>query len=157
MVVLRAMKILMVCLGNICRSPIAEGVLKHKAKENGLDWVIDSAGTESLHVGEAPHRFSQKVCKAHGIDISHQRARKFTAADIEQYDIIYALAADVYREIQRIAGPAADMSKVEYFLNELHPGKNESVTDPWYGTEEGYLPVYEQINITCNEIIKKYK
>ncbi len=151
------MKILMVCLGNICRSPIAEGVLKHKAKENGLDWVIDSAGTESLHAGEAPHKFSQKVCTAHGIDISHQRARKFIAADIEQYDIIYALAADVYREIQRIAGPDADMSKVKYFLNELHPGKNESVTDPWYGTEEGYLPVYEQINTTCNEIIKKYK
>lgn len=152
-----AMKILMVCLGNICRSPIAEGVLKHKAKQEGLDWVIDSAGTESYHVGEQPHKFSQKVCLSHGIDISHQRARKFTAADLGNYDKIYAMAADVYREIKRIAGAGADMSNVEHFLNELEPGCNGSVTDPYYGGEEGYLPVYEQINKTCDKIIKRYK
>lgn len=147
----------MVCLGNICRSPIAEGVLKHKAKEHGLDWVIESAGTESYHVGEAPHKSSQKVCLAHGIDISHQRARKFTAADIHEYDKIYAFAADVFREIRRIAGAGADLENVDYFLNELNAGKNESVTDPWYGTEEGYLPIYQIIDKTCDEIIKRYK
>lgn len=147
----------MVCLGNICRSPIAEGVLKHKAKEAGLDWVVESAGTESYHIGEPPHKSSQKVCKAHGVDISHQRARRFTAADLQQYDKIYAFAADVHREIKRICGPGADLGNVDYFLNELEAGCDGSVTDPWYGNEDGYLPVYQQIEETCTLIINKYK
>ncbi len=147
----------MVCLGNICRSPIAEGVLKHKIKEHGLDWTVESAGTESYHVGEAPHRFSQKVCLAKGVDISAQRARRFTAADFGRYDKIYALAADVYDEIKRIGGPKADMSKVDYILNELEQGSNGSVPDPWYGTEEGYTPVYELLDKACDAIIARYK
>jgi protein-tyrosine phosphatase len=150
------MRILMVCLGNICRSPIAEGVLRHKIKEHGLDWTVDSAGTEAYHVGEAPHRFSQKVSQAHGVDISCQRARQFTADDFNRYDKIYAMAADVYQEIKRIGGRHADMSKVDYFLNELTPGANASVPDPWYGNEDGYGPVYDLIEETCEAIIKKY-
>ena len=86
------MKILMVCLGNICRSPIAEGVLRHKVKEHGLDWTVESAGTNPYHTGEAPHKYSQKVCLTHGIDISGQRARTFTKNDFEAYDVIYAFA-----------------------------------------------------------------
>jgi protein-tyrosine phosphatase len=151
------MRILMVCLGNICRSPIAEGVLRHKAKQNGLNWIIDSAGTESYHVGEAPHRFSQKICTQHHIDISDQRARKFVAADLANYDIIYAMANDVYREIAGIGGIDAGMDNVDHFLNELHPGKNASVPDPWYGNEDGYTEVYELIDKTCDAIIAKYK
>lgn len=151
------MKILMVCLGNICRSPIAEGLMRHKIKEHGLDWEVASAGTESYHVGEAPHRHSQSVCIINGIDISAQRARQFKVSDFGKYDKIYAMAADVYDEIRRIGGRNAEMSKVEYFLNELEPGKNASVPDPWYDTEEGYLPVYEMIERTCNAIIEKYK
>ena len=150
------MRILMVCLGNICRSPIAEGVLRHMAQQQGLDWVIGSAGTESFHVGEAPHKFSQKVCLAHGIDISAQKARKFVAADFDNYDKIYVMAHDVYQEVADIGGKHAQMSKVDYFLNELHEGKNEDVTDPWYGGEEGFTPVYNIIEKTCAAIIKKY-
>ena len=145
----------MVCLGNICRSPIAEGVMRHKVKQHGLDWDVASAGTESYHIGEAPHRFSQKICMEHGIDISMQRAKKFVVTDFTQYDKIYAMAGDVYQEIKRIGGRAADMSKVEYFLNELHPGKNESVPDPYYGDESGYKAVYEMIEKTCSAIIQK--
>src|SRR4051812_47269345 len=104
------MRILMVCLGNICRSPIAEGVLKHKIAEQGLNWKVDSAGTESYHIGEPPHHFSQKICREMGVDISGQRARKFVAADLGRYDKIYAMADDVYREIKRIGGANADMS-----------------------------------------------
>ena len=147
----------MVCLGNICRSPIAEGILRRKVKENGLKWVVDSAGTESYHIGEAPHHFSQNVCKVNGIDIAAQKARQFTPNDFKIYDKIYAFAADVYREIKTIGGENADMSVVDYFLNELEPGKNESVPDPWYGTEDGYKEVYNLIDKTCNEIIKHYK
>lgn len=150
------MRILMVCLGNICRSPIAEGVLAHKARQHGLDWVVESAGTESYHVGEPPHRFSQKVCSSNGVDISAQRARRFTAADLKKYDKIYALATDVYDEIRHISGPNADLSNVDLFLNELEEGSNGSVPDPWYGTEEGYTPVYELIDRTCDKIVRKY-
>ena len=146
----------MVCLGNICRSPIAEGVLRHKVKENKLNWVVNSAGTESYHIGESPHRFSQKICAAKGIDISGQCAAKFTAADFGRYDKIYAFADDVYREIKRIGGRNADMSKVDYFLNELEPGSNAPVPDPYYGTETGYTHVFELINKTCDAIIARY-
>ncbi len=151
------MRILIVCLGNICRSPIAEGILRHKVKQHGLNWVVESAGTESYHIGEAPHRFSQKICMAHGIDISSLRASRFTADSFAMYDKIYAMADDVYREIKQIGGRNADMSKVDHFLNELHKGKNESVTDPYYGTEEGYKAVFELIDKTCDAIIKNYK
>jgi protein-tyrosine phosphatase len=150
------MKILMVCLGNICRSPIAEGVLRKKAKENGLDWLIDSAGTNGYHIGEAPHPFSQKICAQHGIDISQQRAANFLSKHLEEYDLVYALAKDVYQEIEKIGGPKAPMHKVKLFLSELHEGSTESVPDPWYGDESGYLPVYELIEKTCHKIIDKY-
>jgi protein-tyrosine phosphatase len=150
------MKILMVCLGNICRSPIAEGVLRKKAKENGLNWLIDSAGTNGYHIGEAPHPFSQKICAQHGIDISQQRAANFLSRHLEEYDLVYALATDVYQEIEKIGGPKAPMHKVKLFLSELHEGSTESVPDPWYGDESGYLPVYELIEKTCHKIIDKY-
>jgi protein-tyrosine phosphatase len=151
------MRILMVCLGNICRSPIAEGVMRHKIAQHGLDWTVASAGTESYHIGEAPHCHSQKVCTTYGVDISAQRARKFTAADISKYDRVYAMAADVYEEIKQIVGRNTNLDNVHLFLNELHPGSDASVPDPWYGNEDGYLPVYQMIEQTCNAIIEKYK
>ncbi len=149
------MRILMVCLGNICRSPIAEGVLLHKAQKQGLNWTVESAGTESYHVGEAPHRFSQKICLINGIDISSQRARQINRRDFEQYDIIYALATDVYEEIRRISRSDAEMKKVVLFMNELNAGKNESVPDPYYGAEDGYTTVFELIDKTCDAIIRR--
>lgn len=151
------MRILIVCLGNICRSPIAEGVLKEKVRKHSLDWTIASAGTNGYHTGEAPHHFSQKVCKTAGIDISGQRAKQFVPQDFAQYDKIYVMADDVYEDVVRIAGKAVDHSKLDYFLNELHPGKDASVPDPWYGDEDGYTPVYEMIEETCEVIVRKYK
>jgi protein-tyrosine phosphatase len=150
------MKILMVCLGNICRSPLAEGVLKHKAKQAGLNWQIDSAGTNGYHVGEAPHHLSQKVARLNGIDICEQRARRFVKEDFDRYDKIYAMADDVIDDIRRIAKDKYDPSKVDLFMNELHPGKNHSVPDPWYGPEPGYHEVYKMINETSDAIIRKY-
>src|SRR3954463_13043294 len=150
------MKILMVCLGNICRSPLAEGILKHKAKLANKPWLIESAGTNGYHVGEAPHRLSQKVAKLNGVDICDQRARQFVKEDMGRYDKIYAMADDVVDDIKRIAGSRYDPSKVDLFLNELHPGKNHSVPDPWYGPEPGYHEVYKLIDATCDAIISKY-
>ena len=149
------MKILMVCLGNICRSPLAEGILQHKAKQAGLDWKVDSAGTNGYHTGEPPHHLSQKVARLNGIDICEQRARRFVKEDMDRYDKIYAMAEDVVDEMRRIAKEKFDPSKVDLFLNELHPGQNKSVPDPWYGPEPGYHEVYRLIDETCERIVEK--
>lgn len=150
------MKILMVCLGNICRSPLAEGILQEKAFKAGLTWSIESAGTNHYHTGEAPHPLSQKVARLNGIDISHQRARRFTASDVEQYDRIYALAGDVMDEIRRIAGKKFDAAKTRLLLDELYPGENRDVPDPWYGPEPGYHEVFALIERACEAIIEKH-
>jgi protein-tyrosine phosphatase len=150
------MKILMVCLGNICRSPLAEGILRHKSQNAGLSWIIDSAGTNGFHVGEAPHRLSQKVARLNGIDICSQKARKFTAADFDQYDIIYAMAAEVIEEMKWIGAKQFNPQKVKLIMNEAYPGKDLDVPDPWYGTEPGYHSVYKMLDEACNSIIEKY-
>ena len=150
------MNVLMVCLGNICRSPLAEGILQHKADAAGLNWTVESAGTNGYHVGEAPHRLSQKVARLNGIDICQQRARRFTADDLARYDRIYAMAADVIDDMKRIAGRHWDPSKADLLLNEVHPGRNEDVPDPWYGEEPGYHVVYKLIEAACDRIIEKY-
>jgi len=150
------MKILMVCLGNICRSPLAEGILQNKAWQAGLEWTVESAGTNSYHIGEAPHPLSQKVGKQNGIDISRQRARRFVAEDFADYDKIYALAEDVIDEMKKIAGDKFDARRVELLLNELFPGKNMDVPDPWYGPEPGYHQAFKMIDEACEVILKKY-
>jgi protein-tyrosine phosphatase len=150
------MKILMVCLGNICRSPLAEGILQDKVKKAGLDWKIDSAGTNRYHTGDAPHPLSQKVAKLHGIDISKQKARTFTPGDFEEYDKIYALAHDVLQDIKSIAGKKYDADKIDLLLNELFPGENIDVPDPFYGPEQGYHDVYRLLNDAGDAIVNKY-
>lgn len=146
----------MVCLGNICRSPLAEGILQDKAFKTGLNWSVESAGTNGYHNGEAPHRLSQKVASLNGIDISRQRSRRLKADDFLQYDKLYAMAEDVVADMKRIGGKKFDKSKVELLMNELHPGKNLDVPDPWYGTEPGYHEVYKMIDEACDVIISKY-
>ena len=125
----------MVCLGNICRSPLAEGILQDKALKARLNWKIESAGTDTYHVGEPPHPLSQKVARENGIDICNQRARRFVAEDFEKFDKIYALAEDVLYEIRRIARNKFDGSKIDLLMNELYPGKKYGCTRPlvWLG------------------------
>lgn len=146
----------MVCLGNICRSPLAEGILQDKAFKAGLSWSVESAGTNSYHTGEPPHPLSQKVAKLNGIDISQQRARRFKADDFDIYDKIYALADDVMEEMKKIARNKFDAAKTNLLMNELYPGKNMDVPDPWYGPEPGYHEVYKMIDQVCEKIIEKY-
>jgi protein-tyrosine phosphatase len=149
------MNVLMVCLGNICRSPLAEGILQKKATEAGLNWVVDSAGTNGYHVGEAPHKLSIKVALKNGIDISQQISRKFVSDDFARFDKIYVMAEDVMQAVKKIAGNKFDATKIDYFLNELYPNKNLDVPDPWYGEENGYGDVFEMIEQTCEKIIDK--
>jgi protein-tyrosine phosphatase len=155
MPIFAAMKILMVCLGNICRSPLAEGILQHKAAIAGLQWQVDSAGTNSYHIGEPPHKLSQKVAKLNGIDICNQRARRFVKEDLDRYDKIYAMSEDVIDDLRHITGKMWSEKKVDLLLNELEAGANKSVPDPWYGTEPGYHEVFTLIDKACEKIIQK--
>ena len=150
------MNILMVCLGNICRSPLAEGILQDKAWKAGLNWSIESAGTNGYHTGEPPHRLSQKVAKLNGLDICNQRSRRFVAEDFERFDKIYAMSSDVIDEMKIIARKKFDASKVDLLMNELYPGKDLDVPDPWYGPEPGYHDVYAMIDKACDLIVRKY-
>lgn len=145
----------MVCLGNICRSPLAEGILQDKARKAGLNWTIDSAGTNGYHTGEPPHPLSQKVANLNGIDISHQRSRDFLPEDFEQYDRIYAMARDVLSDMKHIAGKAYNPQKADLLLNLVKPGKNLNVPDPWYGGEDGYHEVYQLLDEACDKIIEE--
>lgn len=150
------MKILMVCLGNICRSPLAEGILKHKAKEAGLNWKVESAGTGNWHIGEAPHKLSQKVAKLNGVDICDQQARQFVKEDMQRYDLILAMDSDNLQEIRRISGNLWNPEKVDLLLNYSYPGENRGVPDPWYGGEPDFHDVYKMISEACDRIIRKH-
>ncbi|MBS1512736.1 MAG: low molecular weight phosphotyrosine protein phosphatase [Bacteroidetes bacterium] len=143
----------MVCLGNICRSPLAEGILQQKANQAGLNWSVESAGTNGYHTGEPPHHLSIKVAKLNNIDISHQRSRKFIAGDFQKYDMLYAMADDVLYDMKRIAGQQYNPQKTDLLLNALYPGKNKDVPDPWYGTENGYHEVFALLEQACDRII----
>jgi protein-tyrosine phosphatase len=152
----KRMKILMVCLGNICRSPLAEGILDDKVKKAGLTWIIDSAGTANYHVGDPPHKLSQKVAKLNNIDISKQACKQFKKEDMLAFDKIYAMDKDVYNDIKRISGDLFDPAKTDLLLNEIFPGEDLEVPDPWYGTERDYHEVYAMIDKACDAIIEKY-
>ena len=150
------MTILMVCLGNFCRSPLAEGILLKKITAAGLDWKVDSAGTNGYHVNESPHYLSQRVAKKKGIDISKQLCRRFVPADFDRFDKIYAMAADVVEEMKQISGNKFNPEKVELILNVVHPGENKDVPDPWYGPEAGYYEVFDLLENACEVLIKNY-
>ena len=150
------MTILMVCLGNICRSPLAEGILLKKITAAGLDWKVDSAGTNGYHVNESPHYLSQRVAKKKGIDISKQLCRRFVSADFDRFDKIYAMAEDVIEEMKQISGTKFNPDKVELILNVVHPGENRGVPDPWYGPEAGYYEVFDLLENACEALIKNY-
>ena len=145
----------MVCLGNICRSPLAEGILLQKIKIARLDWEVDSAGTNGFHIDEAPHYLSQRVAKKKGIDISKQICRRFVPSDFDRFDKIYAMAADVVEEMKQISGNKFNSKKVDLLLNLVYPGENRDVPDPWYGPEAGYYEVFDMIDEACKILIKK--
>jgi protein-tyrosine phosphatase len=149
------MKILMVCLGNICRSPLAEGILQHKVQQLGLNWQIDSAGTSGWHAGALPDSRSIAIAEKYGVDITYQRSRQFSPYDMEAFDLIYAMDASNFRDIKKHAETAEEKEKVKMILNELYPKENRSVPDPYYD-DNGFEDVYDMLNRACDAIIKKY-
>ncbi|UKJ08058.1 low molecular weight protein-tyrosine-phosphatase [Solitalea lacus] len=147
------MKILMVCLGNICRSPMAEGIMRDLIEKNRLSWQVDSCGTGDWHVGEAPDRRAQRTTQSFGIDISDLRARQFSITDFDLFDRIFVMDQSNYKNVLRMARNNNDKEKVDLLLNISIPGQNCEVADPWYD-ESLFIPVFKQIEDACNEIIK---
>ena len=147
------MKILMVCLGNICRSPLAEGILKNKIKH--LDIEVDSAGTADYHVGKPPDIRSIEIGLKNNIDISNQRARKFCIKDFDEFDKIYAMDESNYKNIMKLARNTDDEDKIDLILNEINPGKFQSVPDPYYGGSNGFEEVYKMLEFATDKILIK--
>ncbi len=146
------MKILMVCLGNICRSPLAEGILQDKIAKRNLPAEVDSAGTAAYHVGEPPDPRSEETASKYGIDISHQRARKFEVVDFDRFDKIYAMDYNNYSDIIYKARNAGDKQKVQMIMETVHPGKEVDVPDPYYGGDSGFENVYQMLDSSCELI-----
>lgn len=150
------MKILMVCLGNICRSPLAEGILKQKAQEHDLEWEVDSAGTGAWHIGERPDRRS--IAKAHeyGIDITAQRARQLKPEDLSYFDLILTMDESNYRHAFQLASSKEQEAKVKMIMDYVSPGQRIDVPDP-YWDDDGFEQVYQMLERACGVIVEKYR
>ncbi|KQB99338.1 low molecular weight protein-tyrosine-phosphatase [Pedobacter sp. Hv1] len=145
------MKILMVCLGNICRSPLAEGVMRHLVNMQGLDWKIASAGTGNWHIGQAPDQRSVAVAKTYGYDISTQRARHFTVNSFDQFDHILVMDKNNLKDVLSLAVNEKQKQKVSLFLTE-----DGEVADPYY--DNGlFEPVFKIVEARCKQLIKELK
>lgn len=145
--------ILMVCLGNICRSPLAEGILKSKVNSDLV--FIDSAGTGGWHVGEKPDERSIQIAKENGLDISHQECRKFQLLDFDLFDYIYVMDNSNYKDIVSLSRNKSDREKVHLILNEIDSNNNKNVPDPYYGGTNGFKLVYDMLDEACEVIANK--
>jgi protein-tyrosine phosphatase len=151
------MKVLMVCLGNICRSPLAEGILKQKFKRNNIEGFVDSAGTAAYHAGEKPDPRSIEIANKYGIDIKNQTARKFKVEDFDLFDKIFVMDSENLADIKKVARNQQDIQKVEMILNQSLPGKNLPVPDPYYGGKDGFENVYSLLDNACEAIVEQIK
>ena len=149
------MKILMVCLGNICRSPMAEGLLKSKVE--GLGVEVDSAGTGNYHSGENPDARAVKTMRKKGLNISKLVARQFVVSDFDDFDLIYAMDQSNYQNILNLARNEADKTKVQLLVNELYPGSNGEVPDPYFGGPDGFEQVYQLLDEATDKVIDRIK
>lgn len=148
------MKILMVCLGNICRSPMADGWLRHYSQEQNLNLVVDSAGTANYHVGAKPDSRMRKWSKQAGVSIDELRARQFCVQDFDNFDIIFAMDKSNFRNIVSLARNEDDIAKVRLYLNELYPQEDMEVPDPYYGTDKDFKDVIQLLNNATQAFIK---
>ena len=149
-------RILFVCLGNICRSPVAHGILRDKIEQKGLSnmLVVDSAGTASWHEGEAPDQRSTANALTHGIDISDLQARQFSTTDFDQFDYIYAMDESNYEHIISLASNPGQVKQVSLFLGLTHNPPID-VPDPYYGGEQGFEHVFQLIDKACDHLLDK--
>lgn len=146
--------IMMVCLGNICRSPLAEGVLKHKFKQSGLDIQVASSGTANYHVGETADPRMITTARRHGIDISTHRGSQFSVNDFDRYDKIYVMDGSNYKNVIRLARHDDDRAKVQLIMDVLDPETGYDVPDPYYSGDDGFELVYNMLDQVCDQIVK---
>jgi protein-tyrosine phosphatase len=146
-------KILMVCLGNICRSPLAEGILQSKLPKH--QFIVDSAGTGDWHAGQQPDKRSVLTAKNRGLDISCQKARQIKVSDFEEFDYIYVMDSSNLRDVTRLATTTATKGKVKLMMDEVFPGENVDVPDPYYGGPEGFDKVYDMLDEACEIVAQK--
>lgn len=143
----------MVCLGNICRSPLAEGVLASKLPKE--KFIVDSAGTGPWHVGKQPDERSIAIARLNGLDITSQKGRQFSFKDFDNFDYIYVMDGSNYKDVMKLAKTEDHKQKVVLILNELFPGENVDVPDPYFGLKNGFETVYGMLDETCSIIAKK--
>jgi len=147
----------MVCLGNICRSPLAEGILKDKVKRAGLKWEVDSAGIGDWHAGELPDQRSIAIARRFGIDITDQRARQIRKEDLLDFDLILAMDDSNLRQVQLLAKQLSQTkAQVEMIMNYSEPGKNRTVPDPYYGGIEGFEKVFQMLDEATDRILERH-
>jgi protein-tyrosine phosphatase len=148
-------KILMVCLGNICRSPIAEGVMRQKIEEYGLDAQVNSCGTASYHIGETPDYRGIQTMHNYGIDISQHQGQQFAVTDFDAYDLIFAMDTNNYSNLVAKARNNNDKEKIKLLMDETHPGQQKVVPDPYYGGLEDFEETYSLVEDACEHLAKR--
>lgn len=146
-------RVLMVCLGNICRSPLAEGILRSKVDPQKVE--VDSAATSDYHIGHSPDERSVAVAQKNDLDITYQRGRQFSPEDFDRFDIIYVMDMSNYRDVLALAQNEEHRQKVSLILDEIFPDENVEVPDPYQGGPEGFHRVFEMLEEACNVIAKK--
>jgi protein-tyrosine phosphatase len=150
-------KVLMVCLGNICRSPLAAGVLRKKLKDKGIEGIVDSAGFEPHHIGEGSDERTIEIARKYEIEIENHSMRLFRIEDFDTYDRIYVMDQRNLRDVIYLARNDNDKKKVDYLMNALDPGKNQIVPDPYYGDISDFEHAYELMEKACEVIAESLK
>ncbi|MBN9294747.1 MAG: low molecular weight phosphotyrosine protein phosphatase [Flavobacteriia bacterium] len=151
------MKVLMVCLGNICRSPLADGLLRRKVEEQNLPFIVDSAGTSGFHEGEKADARMIETAKNFGTDLSFLRSRPITKSDLDEFDVIYVMDRNNYRDVIGICSTDEQREKVIPILDLVYPEENRIVPDPYYGGTQGFIDVYEMLDEATDKIISNFK
>lgn len=146
-------RILMVCLGNICRSPLAEGILKSKLDPSKFE--VDSAGTSGFHEDELPDQRSIEVANKNGLDITDQRSRKFLKEDLKIFDYIFVMDTSNYEDVVALAETDEDKNKVSLILDKIFPGESQGVPDPYHNSIDGFNQVYDMLEESCTVIAKE--
>ena len=150
------MKILVVCLGNICRSPVAEGVLRKIIEQKGLGWEVDSAGTSSAHRGQHPDSRSSANALSNGVDIRKLVSRPFVVEDFDYFDKILVMDVMNLRDVLSMARNKEEIGKVDLLLNQAYPGEDRSVPDPYYGGERGFQEVFNLVWDACALFVQNH-
>ncbi|MGV3632367.1 MAG: low molecular weight protein-tyrosine-phosphatase [Bacteroidota bacterium] len=146
--------VLFVCLGNICRSPLGDGILRRKIRERGLQLTVDSAGTAAYHIGKGPDSRMIATAKNRGTDISFLRARQFSVQDFRDFDLIYVMDKSNYQNVIRLAEDESQLGKVRFALDEIFPGEQQEVPDPYYGEQEDFDHVYDLMDKVTDSILE---